>query len=635
MAPETWQSGDLWLDVGQQRVLQAGVPVVLPRLSFDLLLALMRATPNFVSNEELMAQVWRGVVVSPETVTQRVKLLRDALGDDPKQPRYVEGLRGRGYRLVPAPAPAAAAPASTVARRPGAKWWRVTGLLVAALAGVAMLLHGRAGDGNAMPAGPECAIPMDAAIPPRVPSRNVEADIQYLEGRRLLSRYTIVDSVTADSKFRRAWELDSTFVPAIVGLYDARLQAAKIRRMGMAEARTANAYLLQQAQELQPDSGAVQLARAMWEPAEALSPQARARLYEEGLKKEPGDARAMTAYAELLDKKLHRRDEGTCMLQRALHANPQWAYARYLVAARTFEEVGAGVEQHMRKLLDEDPTNYRVLQSLAKYVWMNHGETAGAISYIERAIGADPQNPWAPHIAVAFYLDLGEPEVAKALARSNPVVQASTAALMARYDDDWRKAGEAAQAPGSFEFNVFERWGVTLSLRDHALKSGQLDAAIDLISSKYKLPLDRDWPITEDNFREAVLLAHLLLARGGGGDVARRLDQLITWLDATLEKLGPTNLRPKAQALALLGRTDEALQVLQESFRRQDYMLWWYTLQYDPTWDKLRGHPRFREIAAEVKLHVDSERSKLAAMRARGEVPRRDTAEAFAATLRK
>src|SRR5262249_2242417 len=29
-----------------------------------------------------------------------VKLLRDALGDDPKAPRYVGGLRGRGYQLV-------------------------------------------------------------------------------------------------------------------------------------------------------------------------------------------------------------------------------------------------------------------------------------------------------------------------------------------------------------------------------------------------------------------------------------------------------------------------------------------------------------------------------------------------------
>ncbi|MFO7326064.1 MAG: hypothetical protein DIU62_010140 [Pseudomonadota bacterium] len=37
-----WRAGDIELDVGQQRVLRGGVPVELPKLSFDMLLALMR-----------------------------------------------------------------------------------------------------------------------------------------------------------------------------------------------------------------------------------------------------------------------------------------------------------------------------------------------------------------------------------------------------------------------------------------------------------------------------------------------------------------------------------------------------------------------------------------------------------------
>ena len=49
-----------------------------------------------------MDGVWPGLVVGPETVSQRIKLLRDSLGDDPKMPRYVAGVRGRGYRLLPA-----------------------------------------------------------------------------------------------------------------------------------------------------------------------------------------------------------------------------------------------------------------------------------------------------------------------------------------------------------------------------------------------------------------------------------------------------------------------------------------------------------------------------------------------------
>jgi DNA-binding winged helix-turn-helix (wHTH) protein len=97
--PRRYSVGDLTVDEGQSRVTRAGVDLPLPKLSFDMLVALARAAPNVLSLDALMDQVWQGLVVSPETVSQRVKLLRDALGDDPKDPRYIVGVRGRGYRL--------------------------------------------------------------------------------------------------------------------------------------------------------------------------------------------------------------------------------------------------------------------------------------------------------------------------------------------------------------------------------------------------------------------------------------------------------------------------------------------------------------------------------------------------------
>ena len=96
-----YRTGDLWIDLGRQQVTREGAPIGLPRLTFILLTALVRAAPNLVSTEALMEQVWPKAVVGPETLNQRVKLLRDALGDDPRHPRYVEGLRGRGYRWIP------------------------------------------------------------------------------------------------------------------------------------------------------------------------------------------------------------------------------------------------------------------------------------------------------------------------------------------------------------------------------------------------------------------------------------------------------------------------------------------------------------------------------------------------------
>ena len=98
--PMIYRLGDLTIDTGRQQVSCGTEPVALPKLSYDLLLALVRAAPNVVSLDELMRLVWAGPIVSPETVSQRVKLLRDALEDDPRVPRYIGGLRGRGYHIV-------------------------------------------------------------------------------------------------------------------------------------------------------------------------------------------------------------------------------------------------------------------------------------------------------------------------------------------------------------------------------------------------------------------------------------------------------------------------------------------------------------------------------------------------------
>jgi TolB-like protein/DNA-binding winged helix-turn-helix (wHTH) protein len=95
-----YRVGDLLLDTQRGHVERDGVELRLPKLSFDLLVALVRRAPEIVSVDELMTLVWPGLVVGPETVAQRVKLVRDALGDDAKQPRFIAGVRGRGYRVV-------------------------------------------------------------------------------------------------------------------------------------------------------------------------------------------------------------------------------------------------------------------------------------------------------------------------------------------------------------------------------------------------------------------------------------------------------------------------------------------------------------------------------------------------------
>lgn len=100
--PAGYQVDDLIIELAPRRVRRAGTVIPLKALSFDLLVALARAAPNLLSFDQLSDRVWPGLVVSPETIVQRVKLLRGALGDDPQAPRYIEGVRGRGYRMAAA-----------------------------------------------------------------------------------------------------------------------------------------------------------------------------------------------------------------------------------------------------------------------------------------------------------------------------------------------------------------------------------------------------------------------------------------------------------------------------------------------------------------------------------------------------
>ena len=106
LSPERYRIDDLDIDLGQRRVFRGDQEIDLPKLSFSMLTALLKAAPNALSIDELTDQVWDGAVVSPATVSKRAELLRQALGEDSRNSRYVALVRGHGYRLIPTPVPA-------------------------------------------------------------------------------------------------------------------------------------------------------------------------------------------------------------------------------------------------------------------------------------------------------------------------------------------------------------------------------------------------------------------------------------------------------------------------------------------------------------------------------------------------
>jgi len=106
-----------------------------------LLVYLAERPGPVVSIDELLKEVWSGVIVTSDSVYQAVTSLRRALGDDPRQPAYIATVPRLGYRMVasvsvPASAetPATTTPATSTPR----KRWRVPMRIGAAAIAIAV-----------------------------------------------------------------------------------------------------------------------------------------------------------------------------------------------------------------------------------------------------------------------------------------------------------------------------------------------------------------------------------------------------------------------------------------------------------------------------------------------------------------
>ena len=102
----TWQSGEPFL-VGRWRVeptlnrlIQGEITVQLEHKAMDVLLCLAERPGEVVTKHELLDAVWQTEFVSDNTLQRRIAELRDGFGDDALNPRYIETIRKRGYRLI-------------------------------------------------------------------------------------------------------------------------------------------------------------------------------------------------------------------------------------------------------------------------------------------------------------------------------------------------------------------------------------------------------------------------------------------------------------------------------------------------------------------------------------------------------
>jgi DNA-binding winged helix-turn-helix (wHTH) protein len=138
MASGGYRFEDFHLDMDDRQLRRGGERVELNARYLDALALLVRERGRLVSKDRFMDEVWRGIPVTDEALTQCIKTLRRQLGDTASNPRFIETVPKHGYRFIgaveaaaepdaggpPAPAAAPAPSAEAAAATPAAYSWR-------------------------------------------------------------------------------------------------------------------------------------------------------------------------------------------------------------------------------------------------------------------------------------------------------------------------------------------------------------------------------------------------------------------------------------------------------------------------------------------------------------------------------
>src|SRR6266498_1736507 len=97
---ERYEFGPFRLDPAEHTLLRGDQVVALTPKAFETLALLVRSSGHLVRKEELIERVWRDAIVEEGNLNVIIHTLRKALGDDPRESKYIETVAKCGFRFV-------------------------------------------------------------------------------------------------------------------------------------------------------------------------------------------------------------------------------------------------------------------------------------------------------------------------------------------------------------------------------------------------------------------------------------------------------------------------------------------------------------------------------------------------------
>src|ERR1051326_6838783 len=95
-----YRFGEFIVDTDQKVLLRQDKELPLTPKLFETLLILVENSGRIVQKEQFMERLWPHTFVEEANLTSNIRQLRKSLGDNAREPHYIETVSKRGYRFI-------------------------------------------------------------------------------------------------------------------------------------------------------------------------------------------------------------------------------------------------------------------------------------------------------------------------------------------------------------------------------------------------------------------------------------------------------------------------------------------------------------------------------------------------------